>query len=771
MRTRLAFAVSSRARLRTPAARPPAGLRGERASHGPRGIAATALCLLLACFWSAASAAASGPLANVLVILSSSRLLPANVEFDQGLNDAADGSANVRFFTEFLDSPEFGGESYEQQTAAYLGRKYAVHRPRVVVAGGQAALDFLLRYRADMFPEAPVVHAGVDRGLVEKHELPADVIGTPADYDIAGTLQLALRLHPNARRMVMVTGDSPWDRQREAEVRAVLGTLRAALPAEQLAALRSEEVAARLASLQRDAIVFTPGFFRDGAGRTFTPRESVTMMAAASGAPVYALFASQLGTGAVGGRMTSYVDMGRTARRTIDRILQGTPPSSVSAPSALLAPAQLDWRQVQKWNIREDLIPADAVIHYREPPFWEAHRTEAMILAAVLLLQAGLIAALLIERRLRRRTAAALADSEQRIRLAARAARLSPFVWGLAQDGNRCKPAPHEESETAGQIAGGLDQMLQTVHPADRERFGRAVREAAASGAELDVEYRELLPDGETRWFVARGRVAAGEPDCLTGVKMDVTARKTAELQSRADREALTHLSRVSTMGQLSASIAHQLNQPLAAILGNAETARKMLGRQGVSLEELREILDDIVDDDHRAAEVIRRLNALYRRGEMELSTIDLNDLVRETLELLHAELTMRHVTTSVALAASLPPVTGGRIQLQQVLLNIILNAAEAMASVDPERRVIVVSTAVKDGQAQVCIADRGTGIAPEDLGRVFDPFWTTKANGGGVGLAICSAIIAAHHGTLTVANDPAGGAVFCFNLPVQAAD
>ena len=163
---------------------------------------------------------------------------------------------------------------------------------------------------------------------------------------------------------------------------------------------------------------------------------------------------------------------------------------------------------------------------------------EAMILAAVLLLQSGLIAALLIERRLRRRTAAALADSEQRISLAARAARLSPFVWGLAPDGNPCRPASHEESATAKQIAGSLDQILQTAHPADRERFGRAVREAAASGAELDVEYRELQPDGETRWFVARGRVAAGEPDCLTGVKMDVTARKTAELQSRADREA-----------------------------------------------------------------------------------------------------------------------------------------------------------------------------------------------------------------------------------------
>ena len=295
------------------------------------------LALLLLTTWCfLGPGAAAQERANVLVIFSNNRLLPANVDFDRGLNEAAEGSANVRYFAEFLDSPEFGGESYAQQTASYLREKYSARRPRVVVAGGQAALGFLLRYRTEIFPEVPVVHAAVDRAFLERHQLPADVIGTPADYDIVGTLRLALRLHPDARRVVVVTGDSTWDRDREAEVRASLAALSPALPVEQLAALRSEEITARLASLPRNAIVFTPGFFRDGAGRVFTPRESVEMMAAASGAPVYALFASQLGTGAVGGRMTSYVDMGRTARRAVDQLLRGDPASAVAAPSALL---------------------------------------------------------------------------------------------------------------------------------------------------------------------------------------------------------------------------------------------------------------------------------------------------------------------------------------------------------------------------------------------------------------------------------------------------
>jgi len=723
--------------------------------------------MLLVWFWSAACAAQQPD--DVLVVLSSNRLLPAFVEFDRGLSEGFGAPPKARFLAEFLDTPEFGGSSYEELTATYLRGKYSERPPKAIVAAGSAALDFLLKQRAGMFPGIPIVHAAVDRSFFSSRVLPADVVGIPVDYDIVGTLRLALRLQPHARRLVVVTGDSPWDHGRAADIHAAVATLPAVPPVEYLAALPSAEVASRLAALPRDAVVFTPGYFRDGAGRVFTPRASVAMMTAASGAPVYVMFASQIGTGAVGGRMTSYVDMGRAARAIVDRLLAGVDASSIPAPSALPVPAQLDWRQVEKWGIRANLIPADAIIHFREPPFWEMHRTEAILVLVVMLLQAGLIAALLIERRLRRRTAAALAESETRIRLAADAARLSSFVWRLAPEQAPANSMRTGRAPPSGQRAEDFEEVLQTVHGADRERFAVAVRKAAADDAELDFEYRLLQSGGDVRWFVARGRPCAGNADCITGVKMDITARKTAELQAQADRAALTHLSRVSTMGQLSAAIAHQLNQPLAAILGNAETARKMLGRRDASQLELREILDDIIDEDHRAAEVIRRLGALYRRGEMELSTFDLNDLMRETLELLRAELTMRHVTPVVELASRPLPVEGGRVQLQQVLLNIILNAADSMVGVDPTRRLVIVRTSSDREFARVCIVDRGTGIAPDDLKHVFDPFWSTKSTGGGMGLAICKAIITAHHGTIEASNNPEGGAVFSFTLPRQA--
>ena len=293
------------------------------------------------------------------------------------------------------------------------------------------------------------------------------------------------------------------------------------------------------------------------------------------------------------------------------------------------------------------------------------------------------------------------------------------------------------------------------------------MRRAVAEGDEFDVEYRVPVPDGSVRWIAARGRAEKGKRQQVLGVAVDITERKLAELRAVEDRNALRHMTRVSMLGQLSASIAHQLNQPLAAILGNAEAAQKMLAKDQVDLAELREICDDIVADDNRAAEVIRRLGALYRRGDMKTETFDLNELIRETLDLLRAELLIRHVTPRTELAPALPVISGGRIQLQQVLLNLVLNAADAMIDVTVAERSLAIRTEATGADARLHVVDSGHGIPQGDLKRVFDPFYSTKAGGMGIGLAICQSIVAAHHGTITVTNNPEGGTTFCVNLPI----
>ncbi len=221
-------------------------------------------------------------------------------------------------------------------------------------------------------------------------------------------------------------------------------------------------------------------------------------------------------------------------------------------------------------------------------------------------------------------------------------------------------------------------------------------------------------------------------------------------------------------LGQLSASIAHQLNQPLAAILGNAEAAQKMLAKDTVDLVELRAICDDIVADDTRAAEVMRRLRALYRRGDMKTEVLDLNELIRDTLDLLRGELLTRHVTPRTDLAPALPSIEGGRVELQQVLLNLMLNATDAMSRIGIDYRRLAIRTEAAGAEVSLYVVDNGTGIPKGNLPNVFDAFWSTKPEGMGIGLAICQSIVTAHRGRITATNNAEGGATFCVTLPVR---
>jgi signal transduction histidine kinase len=193
-----------------------------------------------------------------------------------------------------------------------------------------------------------------------------------------------------------------------------------------------------------------------------------------------------------------------------------------------------------------------------------------------------------------------------------------------------------------------------------------------------------------------------------------------------------------------------------------------MLGRDNVDLVELREICDDIVSEDNRAAEVIRRLGALYKRGDMKLEALDLNALIRETLELLRAELLIRHVTPIVDLSESLPVIDGGSVQLQQVLLNLVLNAADAMIEKKVDERILTIRTEADGTEVRLSVADNGSGIRGDDLPHVFDAFWSTKTGGMGIGLAICQSIVAAHHGRISASNNPNGGATLRVILPVK---
>ncbi len=718
-------------------------------------------------------AAAAAAARNVLVVYSNSRLLPANVEIDHGLSEgfASRPEPKVEVSSEFLDAPKFSGEAYGRTFANYLREKYAKEVPNVIVVAGEEALDFVLLNRARLFPHVPVVHTAVPTDHLRSiPPLPPDVIGAPLRHDFVGTVELALRWHPTARHLVVVTGTSPWDLDWEARMRTEAAALGGRVSLEFLAGLPTDVLQKRLGSLGIDSLVFTPGCFRDGDRQIFVPRECVRMITAASTAPVYGAYNTFLGAGIVGARMANFVAMGRLAALTAEQLFAGVAPAAIAVPTTMPTNVYVDWRQVRRWGIPLQALPSDAIVQFKEATFWEAYWQGALLAVAVMLMQAALIAALLLERRRSRRTAGALAQSEHRMNLAVQAARLSMWIWDAG--GGRESEAPHTPSRQSSEsLVGRLDdfkQVLQGIYPPDRQAVESAVALAMAAGNELDIEYRIPGPAGELRWMAARGRVDQANGQRLLGVTLDITQRKRAELQAEQGRTTLRHMTRVSLLGQLSASIAHQLNQPLASILGNAEAAQKVLSREPVDLAELREICNDIVAEDHRAAEVIRQLGVLFKRGETVFVALDVNELVRDTLDLTRSNLLTRQVAVVTRMAPELPPVDGDRVQLQQLLLNLIVNAADAMAVTPEPERQVTISTEVRGSDVLVCVADRGPGIAAADAEKVFDPFWSTKTFGMGIGLAICRSIVAAHGGSLTLVDAPEGGAVFGAQFPAR---
>lgn len=596
---------------------------------------------VVACCFLLVSPAPAGETRHVLVLYSNHRLLPANLEFEAGLRETLTDSTELS--AEFLDYPRFDGESYVRALAMFLREKYALRPPAVLVVGGEEALDFLLRHRAELFPRTPVVHAAVTRSfLLSLSPLPADVVGVPIEYDFPGTIDLALRFHPQARRLVVVTGASAQDHAWEAELRGEVLRFQGRVTTEFFAGLPTDAVLKRLSKLSSDTVVFTPGYFEDGVGRQFSPREAARLMVATAAAPVYGPFDTFIGIGIVGGSMPNFAAMGQQAGRIVNDWLASAAPTAPRLPKIMPKAVNVDWRQVRRWDINPSAIPGDAMVWFKTPTLLEAHPTETVVAATVLLLQAGLIAGLLLERRRRRRM----------------------------------------------------------------------------------------------------------------------------ELAVQQQRFELAHAARLAIAGELTGAIAHEINQPLGAILSNADTADLLLASGVDRRDELRQILADIRRDDLRASAVIQRLRALLAKHAVERQPFDLNSAVREVDLMLRSEARRRGVALDMRPAATTAPLVGDRVQIQQVLLNLTLNAMDAVNGLPESRRTVVASVEHDVDRVTLVVRDRGHGIAPEHLPKLFDSFFSTKRQGMGLGLSIARTLVEAHGGRIWAEPGSGEGAVFRVEWP-----
>ncbi len=389
----------------------------------------------------------------------------------------------------------------------------------------------------------------------------------------------------------------------------------------------------------------------------------------------------------------------------------------------------------------------------------------AFVSFAFLLIVLAMAFELILDLMRSRELARDLCESQQRMSLAARAANLEMWEWDVVRDEVWATRMASEETGIDGSERVKLDRYLEMIHPDDQERIREAVYHVLENGGDLQAEFRIVSPGGDIRWISVYGQVeygTNGKPLHIRGISRDVTESKYAEAELQERRNELAHISRVSSLGQLSSALAHEINQPLGAILRNTEAAEIFLKQTPTDLDELNDIIKDIRMDTQRATSVIKRMRSLLKRHELQFEVLAVDELISQVSHLLNSELQARCVELLVEVPHELPPVYGDRIQLQQVIINLLLNSLDALEeSTGKRRKVHIQASKHQDGMVHIVLSDNGPGIQPEQLPHLFEPFFTTREEGTGIGLAISKTIIESHDGRIMADNNSQGGATF----------
>src|SRR5215216_670036 len=562
-----------------------------------------------------------------------------------GLRAGIDGdaSAHTTLFSESLDLSRFDGQVYDESLRRHFAEKYRDKNIGVIVTMGAGTLELVQRWRDELWPGIPVVFGMVNEVDYARLKLPNYMTGSILKTRLADSIGAARAVVPDLQTIVFV-GDH-WDRQNIFEswgpeiLKAAAG-----LNIIDLVGAKMVEVRKKVEALpERSAIIYS-AIYSDGEGVYYSPAKAFELVAEKANRPIIVAAEPLVALGSIGGPVIVPRLIGADAATLALRILDGEPASSIPATISHAVKPIFNWLQMQRWEVRESDLPSGSEIRFREPGVWEKYRWQILSVAAVLLIQTGLISILLHERH----------------------------------------------------------------------------------------------------------------------------RRANAERESRNRLTELAHANRQATAGELTSTIAHELNQPLGAILTNTETAELILNSPSPDLNEVKEILADIRRDDIRAGAIIDHMRFFLRRAPFEDKPIELNDTVRKVFDFLSNEASARNVALYFEPAGAPIQVRGDQVQLQQVIMNLVVNSMDAMAPL-PNGRAVIGRTEVNGGSsAVISILDSGPGIPAEKLNEVFDPFFTTKKQGMGIGLSISRTIVQAHKGRIWAENQKEGGAVFRLSLPIS---
>jgi PAS domain S-box-containing protein len=651
----------------------------------------------------------------------------------------------IEVYRESMDLSRFSSDTYLLLLQSYLRKKYADKKIDVVVAVMSPALDFLLSHENVVFPGTPIVFCGIDRRELGGRALPSRVTGVLLKRAFAPTLDIALKLHPRTRRVVFVAGTSEFDSRLLEQAREELLLYKDRLDFTYLTALPMHDLLSQVSELPPHTIVLYSTLFKDGAGAPFVPHDVAEHLAAASNAPVYGFLDQYLGRGIVGGRMYTMNAHGEAAAGLVLTVLAGIPPSNIPVVEPEASVTQFDWRQLQRWGIRESQLPQGSTVLFRQMSFWDKYKLYVLGVAAILTVQAVIIGGLLLQRKRRRRAEEALRASEERLRLAQQAARIGSFEWNIRTGVNTWTP---ELEAMYGLQPGGFSQTQTAfenlVHADDRAGVIKLVDRALKTGQPTEGEWRVVWADGSVHWITGRWQVLMnkfGEAARIIGVNIDVTERKLAEKEVLEVNRRLIE-AQEQERARIGRELHDDVNQRLAMLAIELEQLQDNPSEVRSRVQELRKQTTEISNDVQALSHELHssKLEYLGAIGGMKSWCKEFGEHQGIQIEFKSTE-----VQTSVA------PEVG--LCLFRVLQEALHNAVKHSGV-----KRIEVQLREHSGEIHLVISDLGGGFDLE-----------TATQGRGLGLTSMQERVRLVNGIVEIQSKPMGGTTVHVRVPLTS--
>ena len=703
---------------------------------------------------------------NILILNPFESNIPAFEKTNEGLSAMlqSGGIGIGNQFYEHLDLRRNPSPEHRKLIVELMHRRYDRRKIDFIITVYPEALIFLVGECEAIFPEVPVLALYLPEGF-ELPQTKRRIIPHLFIPDLKRTLEIAMKLVPKAERVYVVGGVHPLDRWLEGRAHRDFREFENRLEFRYLNDLPMKEILATVSSAPPDSFVYINAFGTDVTGKNLTSVEVGRLIARVSKVPVFGFLDTLLGTGIVGGSLLSLQQVGTTGGEMAVDILSGTRyPANTPAVMDVPQLDMFDWRQLRHWHLSESALSKGSIMVNRAFSLWDL-RYYAIGALAFIVAQSLLIVGLLWQKRGRRSAEESLRQKTEELD---QFFNVSLDLLCIAStEGYFLRLNPTWE-RTLGYSKEELmaKRFLDFVHPDDLGRTEEAVALLSSQQRVIYFENRYRCKDGSYRWLEWSSAPAG---TLVYAAARDITERLKAETEARQRREELAHMTRIATIGELTTSLAHEINQPLTAIQSNAEAGKRFLSQSAPDLGEVGQILEDIIRDDRRAGEVVKKVRALVRKEEPQSEILDLNKTIQDVAAIVWGESLLQGLSIITELSPGLKEIRADRVQLQQVILNLILNSAAAMRKAPQIQRKIIVRSAMPDDRSvKVSVTDFGTGIDENSIERLFEPFYTTKPEGLGMGLSISQTIIKAHGGTMEASNNLKGGATFAFTLPIH---